>query len=130
MPNVLIVDDDLEGCEPVAKAIERMGHKVSCAANGREALAALVGPGDVDLVILDIRMPGMDGIKLLEILRSYLRWHKMPVILLSAYVNEEHTRQARLMGVWHVFHKAQYQLPDLLAAVNELTADGADRRQP
>jgi CheY-like chemotaxis protein len=130
MPNVLIVDDDLEGCEPVARAIERMGHSVRCAANGREALAALVGPDRVDLVILDIRMPGVDGIKLLEIMRSYLRWHKMPVILLSAYVNEEHASQARLMGVWHIFHKAQYQLSDLMAAVNELTADGEDQRTP
>ena len=129
MPNVLIVDDDPDGCEPVARAIERMGHTVRCAVNGREALAQLVGPDGVDLVILDIRMPGMDGIKLLEIMRSYLRWHKMPVILLSAYVTEEHAHQARAMGVWHVFHKTQYQLEDLIAAVNELSADGEDRRQ-
>jgi CheY-like chemotaxis protein len=130
MANVLIVDDDRDGCEPVARAIERLGHTVRCAVNGRDALAELVGPDNVDLVILDIRMPGMDGIKLLEIMRSYLRWHKMPVILLSAYVTEDHARQARMMGVWHVFHKAQYHLPDLLTAVTDLTADGEERRQP
>src|SRR5687767_318801 len=73
--NVLIVDDDLDGCEPVARALERMGHRVACAPNGREALAALVANGNpVELVILDIRMPQMDGMKLLEVMRSYLRW--------------------------------------------------------
>ena len=121
MANVLIVDDEPDGCEPVARALERIGHKVRCALNGRDALAALVTT-DVELLILDIRMPDMDGIKLLEIVRSYLRWHKMPVIILSAYVNDEHRSQARLMGVWHVFHKTQYELPDLIDAVNDLTA--------
>ena len=124
MAKVLIVDDEPDGCEPVAKALERMGHAVECATNGRDALAALVAPGSVDLLILDIRMPGMDGIKLLEIVRSYLRWHKMPVIILSAYVNEEHASQARMMGVWHVFHKTQYELADLIEAVNDLTGGG------
>src|SRR6476646_8876992 len=112
MANVLIVDDEPDGCEPVARALERMGHNVRCALNGRDALSALVAPGAVDLLILDIRMPGMDGIKLLEIVRSYLRWHKMPVIILSAYVNDEHKAEARMMGVWHIFHKTQYELAD------------------
>jgi len=122
--NVLIVDDEPDGCEPVARALERMGHRVKCAINGREALAALTTT-EVELLILDIRMPGMDGIKLLEIVRSYLRWHKMPVIILSAYVNDEHKAEARMMGVWHIFHKTQYELGDLIEAVNDLTAGGA-----
>ena len=128
MANVLIVDDEPDGCEPVARALERSGHAVRCATNGRDALSALVATTNpVELVILDIRMPGMDGIKLLEIVRSYLRWHKMPVIILSAYVNDDHLSQARMMGVWHVFHKTQYQLTDLVTAVNELAAEGANK---
>jgi CheY-like chemotaxis protein len=125
MANVLIVDDEPEGCEPVARALERVGHTVKCVSNGRDALSALIATTHpVELVILDIRMPGMDGIKLLEILRSYLRWHKMPVIILSAYVNDEHRSQVRMMGVWHVFHKTQYRLADLIQAVHDLTASG------
>ena len=130
MAHVLIVDDEPDGCEPVARALGRMGHTVECATNGRDALRGLVaGPNPVELLILDLRMPEMDGIKLLEILRSYLRWYKLPVIILSAYVNEDQAKQARLMGVWHIFHKTQYALADLIEAVNDLTATGGGGAQ-
>jgi CheY-like chemotaxis protein len=66
-------------------------------------------------------MPKMDGLMLLQVMRSYLRWVEMPVILLSAYASEEQCRQAQEMGVRHIFHKAKFSLDELGAAVNELT---------
>jgi CheY-like chemotaxis protein len=54
-------------------------------------------------------MPETDGITLLEVRRSYRRWHKVPVIVLSASVSDAQAGRLRALGVAHVFLKAQYK---------------------
>src|SRR3954468_22562515 len=84
---ILVVDDDADGREALVTYLAKGGHSVVGAASGREALDALEKmTGDVpDLVLLDIRMPGMDGFAVLKVLRSYLRWAAVPVAILTAY---------------------------------------------
>jgi CheY-like chemotaxis protein len=84
--SLLYVEDDATGAEPVALYLRRIGYDVARASNGREALLALTGPNP-DLIILDVRMPKMDGLEFLAVLRSYLRWQHIPVILLTAYAD-------------------------------------------
>jgi CheY-like chemotaxis protein len=119
MADLLIVDDDPDGSEAIATYLSRAGHRVACVPNGQEAMKALL-EGRPQAVVLDIRMPELDGMSLLEILRSYLRWSHLPVILLSAYVTEEQIERARELGVSHVFHKANFALKDLGAAVEQV----------
>src|SRR5438045_6793484 len=88
MAYVLVVDDEPDSSEFVERFLEREGHRTTIVPNGREALAALIN-GRPDAMVLDVRMPQMDGIALLEVLRSYLRWTKLPVILLTAHANED-----------------------------------------
>jgi two-component system phosphate regulon response regulator PhoB len=121
MSKVLIVDDDPDGSEVVATFLRRCGHAVDCVANGHKAMAALLSSKPA-AVVLDLRMPQMDGLMLLQVMRSYLRWVEMPVILLSAHVSDDQSRQAKEMGVRHIFHKAKFSLDELGDAVNELTA--------
>lgn len=60
MPFIMIVEDNADACEPLAKYLEKAGHEVKCVPNGREALAhVLTKPPDV--VLLDLLMPEMDG---------------------------------------------------------------------
>ena len=73
-----------------------------------------------DAVILDVQMPQMDGIMLLEVMRSYLRWYEMPVILLSADITDEQAERAREMGVRHILHKTKTSLEELGAAVKDV----------
>jgi DNA-binding response OmpR family regulator len=120
MSKVLIVDDDSDGSEIVATFLRRCGHAVDCVSNGQRAMSALIASPPA-AVVIDLRMPKMDGISLLQVMRSYLRWVEMPVILLSAYASEEQCRLAREMGVRHIFHKTKFSLDELGAAVNELT---------
>ena len=94
MSHVLIVDDEPDSSEFVERFLQREGHRTSCVPNGRAALGALIN-GRPDVVVLDVRMPEMDGITLLEVLRSYLRWTKLPVILLTSHADDE-TRQKGL----------------------------------
>src|SRR4051812_46846854 len=81
MSSVLVVDDEPDGAEVVQRALQRAGMTARSVANGQEALRELMSDTP-DAVVLDMRMPEMDGISLLEILRSYLRWYHLPVVLL------------------------------------------------
>ena len=120
MASVLIVDDDVDGMEPPTLFLRQAGHKVDCLPNGREALAALVHRTP-DVVILDLRMPVMDGIAFLEVVRSYHRWQTLPVIVLSGSDDMPQLHRATELGVVKVYQKPGYQLIDLLRAVNEAT---------
>lgn len=82
---VLVVDDNEMNRDMLARRLQRQGHAVELAVNGREALARLeAGGDDFDLVLLDIMMPEMNGYELLERLRGSDRFRHLPVILISA----------------------------------------------
>jgi CheY-like chemotaxis protein len=118
MPYVLIVDDEPDSSDVIERFLKMKGIKAVSAPNGRAALGALID-GTPDAVVLDVRMPEMDGISLLEILRSYLRWNHLPVILLSAHANASEIAQARELGVEHVFQKSNFKLPELYDAIKQ-----------
>ena len=82
MPRILIVDDDRELCRLLADYLQREGFVVDVAHDGATALAQLHQPGQrPDLLILDVMMPGRDG---LDTLRELRVQHRLPVIMLSA----------------------------------------------
>jgi len=80
---VLVTDDDPRNLFVIVAALERHGCKVSTAVNGRKALEFLKHH-DVDLVLMDIMMPEMDGYQTLAALRAESRWAGLPVVVLSA----------------------------------------------
>jgi CheY-like chemotaxis protein len=86
MSALLYVDDDVSGAEPFLLYLRRAGYDVTHAASGADALAGLLD-GSFDLILLDVRMPQMDGLEVLSVLRSYSRWQHLPVILLTAYAD-------------------------------------------
>lgn len=80
---VLVVDDDMAVTEVVSRYLQREGYVVGVAADGREGLAA-AGRLRPNLVVVDVMMPGMDGLTLLR----HLRASDIPVILLTARSTE------------------------------------------
>ena len=70
--------------------------------------------------MLDIRMPVMDGITLLQILRSYLRWHDLPVVVVTAVGQGPDLDRIEQFDVSAVYHKAAYDLSDLVHHVQDL----------
>lgn len=126
MGSVLVVDDDLDSRDAVARSLVKAGYAVRGARNGREALIAIATMVP-DVIVLDAMMPEMNGVEFLQVIRSYLRWSTVPVILLTAYDKGPHIDRAQEFGVRRVFLKANYQLADLLACVRQLATDpGAD----
>jgi len=82
MKHILVVDDEKHICELYKSELEDEGYRVTVATSGAEALSALE-QNPPDLIVLDIQMPGMDGIETLEKLLG--RDKGIPVILNTAY---------------------------------------------
>jgi CheY-like chemotaxis protein len=118
MAYVLIVDDETDSCEFVSRFLERHGHTIRCVPNGHEALAEIITRRP-DFVVLDVRMPGMDGIALLEVVRSYMRFYSLPIAVLTAHATPEQLDRARDLGACRVFHKAGFKLVDLLECIRQ-----------
>ncbi|HXE55205.1 MAG TPA: response regulator [Tepidisphaeraceae bacterium] len=116
MADVLLVDDDAEANELVSLFLRRAGHTVRCVANGREALGAIIIQTP-DVIVLDVNMPQMDGVSFLEVVRCYLRWESLPVILLTGLAEGPHIHKAAELRVRKTFIKADYTITDLLAQI-------------
>ena len=97
MPTVLIVDDDIAMREALSEAVRDLGHDVLEAATGEIALS-VVGQETVNAVILDLRMPGIDGLEVLRQLRT--RTVPLPVAVLTAYANANNTIEAMRLGAF------------------------------
>jgi CheY-like chemotaxis protein len=129
MSTVLLVEDDEDAAEPLTKALRMAGHKVLSVPNGREALALVLLHG-ADLLITDLRMPQMDGVTLLTVLRSYLRFHSLPVIVFSAYTEGPTSDRLRDLEVAEVFKKGSANLADIVRAVGHHLKQSAPRNSP
>ena len=86
---ILIVEDDVRNVFALTSVLEPRGAKVLIARNGREALTMLEAsresaPGPVDLVLMDVMMPEMDGLTAVRKIREIPAWKKLPVIMLTA----------------------------------------------
>ena len=81
---ILIVEDDVRNVFALTSVLEPRGAKVEVARNGREALEHLRQHPGVDLVLMDIMMPVMDGLEATRELRKQPQFAKLPIIALTA----------------------------------------------
>ena len=100
---ILVVDDDPAVLSCYGRLLRRSGHEVETAAGGEPALARIVSSAPFDVVILDFRMPGMDGMEFLRRLRR--QGHAPEVILVSAYLTDQVRESAARMGVRRILEK-------------------------
>ncbi|MBX7148964.1 response regulator [bacterium] len=92
---ILIVDDEADLVDAIATRLEYEGYEVDEAANGREGLGAIIGSfmkgRAFDLILLDIRMPGMTGLEVLAAIRKFESLTKvpkdqmLPILMLTAH---------------------------------------------
>jgi CheY-like chemotaxis protein len=81
---VLIVDDDARNIYALSAALEGHHLKVVTAESGQDGIAALMRDSDIDLVLMDIMMPEMDGYETIRRIRSEPRFANLPIIALTA----------------------------------------------
>jgi DNA-binding NtrC family response regulator len=135
MATVLIVDDDAAMRESLAETVADLGHRPVTANGGRAALAA-VQQQPVDAVLLDLRMPDMDGLEILRHLRTIHPGHAVPVAILTAHASTANTIEAMRLGAFDHLTKpiGREDLASLLArmartgrsAPVEITTSGQD----
>jgi CheY-like chemotaxis protein len=96
---VLLVDDDVRNIFALSSALEQRGLQVEIARNGFEALAKLDGTLDIDLVLMDVMMPGMDGLEATRRIRTIPRLRKLPIIAITAKAMKDDQEQCRAAGM-------------------------------
>ena len=129
MANILIVDDDPAVQMTIRLLLERAGHHVTVAGDGRKGLA-LFEASQFDLLFLDIFMPGMDGLETMRHIRALQP--AIPIVVISgrsitpdAYAEPDFLKMATKLGAVASLQKP-FRADALLAAVDWLPGRGAD----
>jgi CheY-like chemotaxis protein len=81
---ILLVDDDVRNIFALTNALEQKGVIVEIGRNGFEAISKLDTVSDIDLVLMDVMMPGMDGLEATRQIRQDGRFQKLPIIAITA----------------------------------------------
>ena len=113
MATILVVDDDPAARKPMARLLKMEGYDVVCAENAVVAMAEALGR-PLDLILLDVSMPPMDGLTFLFLLRERSCGRDVPVIVLSGHDDANTIARARRLGVCEYLVKSTYRTPDLL----------------
>jgi signal transduction histidine kinase len=101
---ILLVEDTMTMRLLLTDQVEQMGHEVTTARHGKEALE-LLEKREFDLVLLDITMPEMDGFAVLKILKDDARWQHLPVLMISGLDEQEAVIRCIAMGADDFLHK-------------------------
>lgn len=112
---ILLVDDDVDICHNLTDILGDLGYSVDMAHNGLDALA-LVKVSDYDVALLDLRMPGMDGVTLFREIKKLSS--RTVGVIVTAFASQATTDEALDAGAWRVVAKP-VDLPRLLAIVDE-----------
>jgi len=127
---ILVVDDDQCYRESLKEVLDGAGYLSKIAQSAPEALevASRLTPS---LVLLDVAMPGIDGIQLLRYFRSRHVFRQMPVIILSAGVGLEAVQAARKLGVRDIMVKSKFTTTELFERIDlRLAGPGEVVRNP
>lgn len=125
MGRILVVDDDEDIRNLVQARLRAAGHLVVAARSGPDALEVIDAKGAPDVAVLDVSMPGMTGLELLQELRAREGMSDLPVIFLSAKVQDEDVEAGRSLGA--VYLTKPFVATALLGAVEKAlpTAEGS-----
>ena len=98
MRRVWIVDDDQEMARAMGMMLELLGYQTSSFLNARSAAQTLLTGERPDLMLLDINMPEVNGLDLLEFLRRRPEWKSLPIVMLSSEAADVTVDEAMELG--------------------------------
>ena len=97
MPKILVIDDSPTIASTVQWVLRDYSHQVHVERDGLSALNALK-EFEPDLILLDIRLPCVDGFQLCQLIRSDPQYDSVPIVILSGLSHADHIRRAREVG--------------------------------
>jgi len=116
MARILIVDDNCDSGDGLAKVFRPAGHEVTCVPNGRAVLAQVLHQTP-DVVLLDLMMPDMDGPSFLQVVRRYLRMQSLPVVVLTGFTDSPMVERVLHLKVNSVLVKGRASPTEILRAL-------------
>jgi CheY-like chemotaxis protein len=81
---VLVVDDDIRNVFALTSALEMHGLRVAHAESGKEAIEELKSSNDIDVVLMDVMMPGLDGLDTMRMIRQLDGYASLPIVAVTA----------------------------------------------
>jgi len=117
-PNILVIEDERLLAEALKRKLETSGFSVITAADGAEGLEFALGKHP-NLILLDIVMPIMDGLTMLDRLREDEWGAKVPVLILSNLSDAESIKESRDRGVNDYLVKTNWKIDDVVKRVRE-----------
>ena len=120
MCTVLVVDDEASARQALMRVLGREGYETVGVFDGREALRAMEVCSP-DLVLLDVMMPVLGGLELLEILHDDPRWKSLPVVMMTAVCDTHTVNRAHQLGARAYLVKATFSIAEMLDEVRRCT---------
>ena len=119
MGRILIVDDEPQACQILSRLIRHLGHHTEWKTGGADALT-YIDSTPLDLVILDVMMPGMDGMEVLRRLRADPKTGSLPVVMFSAVADRNFIAEAIRKGATDYWVKASFDFNELKERIERL----------
>ena len=119
---ILLIEDDEDVAEVLAEAFAAGGHEIAIALTGEDGLARLARDHP-DAIVLDVRLPGLNGVDVLRQIRS--RDPGLPVIIMTGLATPGELTEMRRLGITEIVEK-----PELLKRFGEALARIAQRNLP
>lgn len=117
---ILIIEDDnfLQGLE--AKKLSKEGYEILAASNSQEAFKILEGADKMDMILLDLLLPEVDGFTILQKVRENKNLANLPVIVFSNLSEEKDIDRAKKLGISEFMIKSNFTLDELTEKVRSL----------
>lgn len=118
--HVLIVEDEENIVESLSFLLEREGYRVTSVLDGAQAVPRIEASRP-DLLILDVMLPGLDGFEILRAIRSDAALAQLPVIMLTAKMQQQDRRTAEEIGV-NAFVTKPFSNAEVISIVKRLSS--------
>ena len=128
MAEVLVVDDDESICRTLARLLRASGLPSQCLPSGQAALEYLATDSAAKLVLLDVMMPGIDGLTVLKAIRAEPRLTALPVVMYSAISDSSVQQEAERLGASGYIIKGRLEWPQLYEKIQQYLAGQSDDR--
>ncbi len=122
MKRLLLIEDDKQLSVMYAQKFKKAGFSVSMTGDGQTGIQMAIG-GDFDLVVLDLMLPGLSGVEVLELIRSNIKTTKLPVIVYTNSCDKKNKQKCLSYGADEFVLKINSTLDSLVKTINKVVSN-------